>query len=96
MSPAKVLKDLSVNLYFTLPPNNTQSRFTIQIKKDQLLIDVVRHFMNTENIPCYLENSVLSTIESLMNESWRIDIERESKSIQYDFYFFVKLIYSCW
>ncbi|PKC04815.1 hypothetical protein RhiirA5_401257 [Rhizophagus irregularis] len=79
MPPAKVLKDLSVNLYFTLPPNNTQTRFTIQIKKDQLLIDVVRHFMNTDNIPCYLENSVLSTIESLMNESWRRDMERDSK-----------------
>ncbi|RIA95135.1 hypothetical protein C1645_507464 [Glomus cerebriforme] len=79
MSPTKVLKDLSVNLHFTLPPNNVQTGFTIQIKKDQLLIDVVRHFMNVYNIPFYLENSVLSTVESLMNESWRRDIERDSR-----------------
>ena len=88
MPPTKILKDLSVDLYCALPPNNTQTRFTIQIKKDQLLMDVVRRFMNTCNIPCYLENSVLSTIESLMNESRRTDMERVSKSISYNFYFF--------
>jgi hypothetical protein len=80
MPPTKILKDLSVDLYCALPPNNTQTRFTIQIKKDQLLIDVVRRFMNAYNIPCYLENSVLSIIESLVNESWRRDMERDSKS----------------
>jgi hypothetical protein len=80
MPPTKVLKDLSIDLDCTLLSNNTPTRFTIQVKKGQLLIDVVRRFMNAHNIPCYLENSILSTIESLVNESWRRDMERDSKS----------------
>ncbi|CAG8438206.1 3856_t:CDS:10 [Funneliformis mosseae] len=79
MTPTKVLKDLSVDLTLTLPPNNAPTRLTIQIKKDQLLMEVVRRFMNAYNVPCYLENSILSIIESLMVESWRKDAERDSK-----------------
>jgi len=81
MLQTKVIKDLSVDLYLTLPPNNVQIKFTIQIKKDQLLVNIVRRFMDENNIPFYMENSVLSTIESLMSESCRIDMERDSKSI---------------
>ncbi|CAI2171681.1 11574_t:CDS:10 [Funneliformis geosporum] len=79
MTPTKILKDLSVDLTFSLPPNNAPTRITIKIKKDQLLMDVVRRFMSAYNVPCYLENSILSTIESLMVESWRKDAERDSK-----------------
>ncbi|KAF0446646.1 protein c12orf4-like [Gigaspora margarita] len=79
MKATKILKDLSINLHFTLPPSNALIKLTIHVKKDRLLLDVVRRFMNNNNIPCYLENSVLSIVETLIEESWRRDIEKASK-----------------
>ena len=80
-SPQTFLKDLSIDFQFTIPPNNhVPVKLTLEVKKDQLILDVVRIFMNENDIPCYLEVSILSIIESLMIESWRIDIELDSKS----------------
>jgi hypothetical protein len=79
MSPAKILKDLNIGLDLSLPPNNNPIKLTITVKKGQLLLDVVRHFMMENNIPCYLELSILSTIEALMLESLRRDMERDAK-----------------
>ncbi|RIA78681.1 hypothetical protein C1645_218897, partial [Glomus cerebriforme] len=78
MSPTKVLKDLNIVLNLSLPPNNN-SKLTIMVKKGQILLDTVRSFMMENNIPCYLELSILSTIEALMLENWRIDMERDAK-----------------
>lgn len=80
MSPAKILKDISVDLKFAIPPNNKKCTLTIHLKKNQLLLDVVRRFMNDNRIPCYLEISLLSVIEHLVQESLRRDIERDNKS----------------
>ena len=80
MSPTKVLKDLTVELSFALPPNNAPVYLILEVKRGQLLVDVVRHFMEENNVPCYLEISVLSTVEALLKESWRKDVEREGKS----------------
>ncbi|CAI2167099.1 7188_t:CDS:2 [Funneliformis geosporum] len=77
MSPTKVLKNLSIELLFNLPPNNNPITLTIVIKKDQLLLDIVRHFMMEKNIPCYLEVSILSTIEALMLASLHKDMEKD-------------------
>ncbi|CAG8513604.1 989_t:CDS:2 [Funneliformis mosseae] len=77
MSPTKVLKNLSIELIFSPPPNNNPITLTIVIKKGQLLLDVVRHFMMENNIPCYLEVSTLSTIEALMMASLRKDMEKD-------------------
>ncbi|CAG8467598.1 7378_t:CDS:10 [Ambispora leptoticha] len=79
MSPTKVLKDMTVELQFTLPPNNNPVSLKLSVKKGQLLVDVVRHFMNENNVPCYLEISVLSVVESLLKGSWRGDVERNGK-----------------
>ncbi|CAG8662841.1 640_t:CDS:10 [Dentiscutata erythropus] len=79
MKVTKILKDLSINLHFALPPSNALIKLTIHVKKDRLLLDAVRRFMNNNNIPCYLENSVLSIVETLIEESWRRDIEKASK-----------------
>ncbi|CAG8748133.1 16956_t:CDS:2, partial [Racocetra persica] len=79
MKVTKILKDLSINLHFALPPSNALIKLTIHVKKDRLLLDAVRCFMNNNNIPCYLENSVLSVVETLIEESWRRDIEKASK-----------------
>jgi len=80
MSPTKILKNLSIELLFNLPSNNKPISLTIVVKKGQLLLDVVRHFMSENNIPCYLEVSILSTIEALMLESLRKDTERDAES----------------
>jgi hypothetical protein len=82
MSQTKVLKTLSVTLDLSLPPNNNPIKFTMTVKKGQLLLDVVRYFMTESNIPCYLEVSILSTIESLILESWRKDMERDAKGMR--------------
>jgi hypothetical protein len=81
MSQTKILKDLNVVLDLSLPPSNNPTRLTITVKKGQLLLDVVRYFMMENNIPCYLEVSILSTIEALMLETWRRDMERDAKGI---------------
>ncbi|CAG8463468.1 6669_t:CDS:10 [Scutellospora calospora] len=77
MSTAKVIKDLSINLHLTMPPSNAS--FTIHLKEGQLLLDTVRHFMDENNIPCYLEISIMSVIDSLMEESRRIKLEKDIK-----------------
>ncbi|CAG8494357.1 5518_t:CDS:2, partial [Cetraspora pellucida] len=74
----KVIKNLSIDLHLTISPGNSSS-FTIHLEEGQLLIDAVRNFMDENNIPCYLEVSIMSVIESLMEESWRIDVERDTK-----------------
>ncbi|CAI2164011.1 4357_t:CDS:10 [Funneliformis geosporum] len=79
MVPTKILKDISVDLKYAIPPSNKESIVTICLKKDQLLLDVVRRFMNDNKIPCYLELSLLSVTESLMKESLRMDIENDKK-----------------
>ncbi|CAG8436569.1 6217_t:CDS:10 [Ambispora gerdemannii] len=79
MSPTKVLKDLSVELQFTLPSSNKPVSLKLCVKHGQLLVDVVRHFMDENNVPCYLEISVLSVVESLLKESWRGDAELNGK-----------------
>ncbi|CAG8466690.1 15619_t:CDS:10, partial [Funneliformis mosseae] len=70
---------ISIDLKYAIPPSNKKCIVTICLKKDQLLLDVVRRFMNDNKIPCYLELSLLSVIESLMKESLRIDIEINRK-----------------
>ncbi|KAG9300615.1 hypothetical protein G9A89_005215 [Geosiphon pyriformis] len=79
MSCTKVLKDLSIDLQFTLPPNNKPVFLKVKLKRGQLLVDVIRHFMEENNVPCYLEMSVLSTVESLLKESWRRDVELQGE-----------------
>jgi hypothetical protein len=79
MEPTKILKDITVDLKFVIPPNK-KCMLTIHLKKEQLLLDVVREFMDDNKIPCYLENSLLSVVEHLIQESLRIDTERDSKS----------------
>lgn len=79
MSPTKVLKNLNIVLDLSLPPNNNPIKLTITVKKGQLLLDVVRHFMMENNIPCYLELSILSIIEALILESLRKDMESDAK-----------------
>ncbi|CAG8475851.1 4584_t:CDS:2 [Paraglomus occultum] len=79
MSPTKVLKNLSVDLQFTIPPSNVPIVLTISLEKDQLFVDTIRHFMEVNNVPCYLEMSILSTVETLMNEDWRKSIEHNAK-----------------
>jgi hypothetical protein len=80
MASAKILKDISVDLNFAIPPSNKKCLFTIHLKKNQLLLDIVRRFMNDNKIPCYLEISLLSVIEHLVQESLRRDIERDNRS----------------
>jgi hypothetical protein len=79
MSTTKVLKNLNIVLDLSLPPNNNPIKLTITVKKGQLLLDVVRQFMMENNIPCYLELSILSTIEALILESLRKDMEIDAK-----------------
>ncbi|RIA93487.1 hypothetical protein C1645_874088 [Glomus cerebriforme] len=79
MDPIKILKDISVDLKFAVPPNNKQIMLTIHLEKDQLLSDAIRQFMDDNKIPCYLENSLLSVVEHLIQESLRIDTERNNK-----------------
>ncbi|CAG8491868.1 14399_t:CDS:10 [Acaulospora morrowiae] len=79
MTATKVLKDLSIILELTILPNSNPVSYNFQVKKGQMLLDIVRNFMMEHNIPCYLEISVMSTIESLMRESWRRDMEMDSK-----------------
>ncbi|RIB01708.1 hypothetical protein C2G38_2256023 [Gigaspora rosea] len=78
MMKTKVIKNLSVDLHLTISPGSSSS-FTIHLEKEQVLLEAVRHFMNEKNIPCYLEISIMSVIESLMKESWRISLEKEAK-----------------
>ncbi|CAG8774948.1 20669_t:CDS:10 [Gigaspora margarita] len=78
MMKTKVVKNLSVDLHLTISPGSSSS-FTIHLEKEQVLLDAVRHFMNEKNIPCYLEISIMSVIESLMKESWRINLEKDAK-----------------
>ncbi|CAH1756224.1 13342_t:CDS:2 [Entrophospora sp. SA101] len=76
----KFIKELSIDFEFTIPPNNhAPVKLKLEAKQDQLILDVVRTFMSQNDIPCYLEVSILSIIESLMIESWRIDMEIDSK-----------------
>lgn len=79
MIATKVLKDLSVVLELSIPPSNVPISYTFQLKKGQLLLDLVKSFMVLHDIPCYLEVSVMSIVESLMRESWRRDLERDAK-----------------
>ncbi|RHZ88578.1 hypothetical protein Glove_22g186 [Diversispora epigaea] len=79
MLATKVLKNLSVVLELSIPPSNEPVSYTFQLKKGQLLLDMVKNFMVLHDIPCYLEISVMSIIESLMRESWRRDLERDAK-----------------
>ncbi|PKY48982.1 hypothetical protein RhiirA4_404951 [Rhizophagus irregularis] len=79
MEPIKILKDIMVDLKFVIPPSNKKCMLTIHLKKDKLLLDVVREFIDDNNIPCYLENSLLSVVEHLIQESLRIDTERDNK-----------------
>ncbi|GES99450.1 protein C12orf4 homolog [Rhizophagus clarus] len=79
MDPTKILKDISVDLKFVIPPSNKKCMLTIHLKKDKLLLDVVRDFMDDNKIPCYLENSLLSVVEHLIQENLRIDTERDNK-----------------
>ncbi|CAG8527864.1 1901_t:CDS:10 [Dentiscutata erythropus] len=78
MTTTKVIKNLSVNLHLTISSGDSSS-FTIHLKEGKLLLDTVRHFMDENNIPCYLEVSIMSVIESLMEESRRINLEKDAK-----------------
>ena len=82
MSPTKVLKNLSVDLHFTIPPSNVPIVLTIELEKDQLFVDKIRHFMEVNNVPCYLEMSILSTVETLMNEDWRRSVEYNARGMR--------------
>ncbi|CAG8469229.1 9677_t:CDS:10 [Diversispora eburnea] len=67
-SPLILERLVEVLLELSIPPSNVPVSYTFQLKKGQLLLDMVKNFMVLHDIPCYLEISVMSTIESLMRE----------------------------
>ncbi|KAG0333952.1 hypothetical protein BG004_000619 [Podila humilis] len=81
MALEKVPHTIDIRYSYAPFPGADLKTIVITLPEGALLLDVIRHFRVENNVPVYLEHSMLSTAQSLIKSTHKTRMEQQVKLV---------------